>query len=201
MKKKKEKNSKSFIEKNYTKSWNYILESRNYILFILGFFVLFVLIGALIPTPEILEQKILEFIQNLLDKTEGMSSLELINFIFINNVQSSFLGMLFGIFFGIFSAIVCGVNGYILGFVIARSVQIGGIFVIWRLFPHGIFELPALFLSLGLGLKLGTFIFQKNKLLSLKNYLRESLRVFLFIVIPLLILAALIEGIFIFFLR
>jgi len=163
--------------------------------------MLSVLIGALIPAPEILEQQILKFIENLLSKTEGMSHLELINFIFINNLQSSFLGMIFGIFLGIFSAIVCGVNGYILGFVIARSVQISSIFVIWRLFPHGIFELPALFLSLGLGLKLGTFIFQKNKLLSLRNYLRESLRVFLFIVIPLLILAALIEGSFIFFLR
>ncbi|MBM3228505.1 stage II sporulation protein M [Candidatus Pacearchaeota archaeon] len=201
MKEKKRKNSKSFLEKNYIKSWNYLLESRNYILIILGFFMLSVLIGALIPAPEILEQQILKFIENLLSKTEGMSHLELINFIFINNLQSSFLGMIFGIFLGIFSAIVCGVNGYILGFVIARSVQISSIFVIWRLFPHGIFELPALFLSLGLGLKLGTFIFQKNKLLSLRNYLRESLRVFLFIVIPLLILAALIEGSFIFFLR
>jgi len=138
MKEKKRKNSKSFLEKNYIKSWNYLLESRNYILIILGFFMLSVLIGALIPAPEILEQQILKFIENLLSKTEGMSHLELINFIFINNLQSSFLGMIFGIFLGIFSAIVCGVNGYILGFVIARSVQISSIFVIWRLFPHGI---------------------------------------------------------------
>ena len=192
MKEKKKKNSKSYLEKNYIKSWNCILESKNYILMILGFFVLFVLIGALIPTPEILEQKILEFIENLLNKTEGMSHLELISFIFVNNVQSSFLGMFFGIFFGIFSAIICLLNGYILGFVAMRSAQIEGIFVLWRLFPHGIFELPALFLSLGLGLKLGTFIFQKNKYISLKTYLRESLRVFLFVIIPLSIIAAII---------
>jgi stage II sporulation protein M len=74
-----------------------------------------------------------------------------------------------------------------------------GILVLWRLLPHGIFELPALFLSAGLGLRLGTFIFRKNKLKSLKNYLFESLRVFLFIIFPFLLIAAIIEGILISF--
>ncbi len=200
----KEKNKKKFqfcIKENYRKCGNYISESRNYILIILGFFILFVLIGAFIPAPELIEQKILEFIENLLNKTEGMSHLELINFIFLNNIQSSFFGMISGIFFGFFSAMICALNGYILGFVAIKSAQVEGIFVLWRLFPHGIFELPALFLSLGLGLKLGTFLFQKNKIISFRNYLRESLRVFLFVIIPLLIIAALIEGSFIFFLR
>ena len=200
MREKKKKNPKDFLEKNYIKSWKYLLESKNYILAILGFFVLFVLIGALVPPPEILEQKIIEFIKELLSKIEGMSGAELTRFIFLNNLQSSFFGMVFGVFFGIFSAVACAANGYILGFVAMKSIQIDGIFVLWRLLPHGIFELPALFLSLGLGLKLGTFIFQKNKLSCLRNYLRESLRVFVFIIIPLLIIAALIEGYLIFFL-
>ena len=200
MREKKKKNPKDFLEKNYIKSWKYLLESKNYILTILGFFVLFVLIGALVPPPEILEQKIIEFIKELLSKIEGMSGAELTRFIFLNNLQSSFFGMVFGVFFGMYSAAACMINGYVLGFVAMKSIQIDGIFILWRLLPHGIFELPALFLSLGLGLKLGTFIFQKNKLSCLRNYLRESLRVFVFIIIPLLIIAALIEGYLIFFL-
>jgi len=52
---------------------------------------------------------------------------------------------------------------------------------------------------LGMGLKFGTFFFQKNKMDSFKEYLLNSLRVFVFIVIPLLLIAAFIEGTLIFF--
>ena len=115
----------------------------------------------------------------------------------MNNIQSSFLGVLYGVVFGIFPVVSAMVNGYLLGFVAAKSVEVEGVFILWRLFPHGIFELPALFLSLGLGLKLGSFLFQKNKIESLKDYLINSLRVFVLVIIPLLIIAAVIEGILI----
>jgi len=64
----------------------------------------------------------------------------------------------------------------------------------WRLVPHGIFELPAIFISLGIGLKFGTFIFQKNKSESFRRYLWNSLQLFVLIIMPLLIAAAIIEG-------
>ena len=93
---------------------------------------------------------------------------------------------------GFFPVIFAIANGYVLGFVASATVEVQGISILWRLFPHGIFELPAIFISLGLGLKLMTFIFEKNKLKTLKIYLKNSLRVFLFIIIPLLIIAAVI---------
>jgi len=43
------------------------------------------------------------------------------------------------------------------------SVGIEGYGILWRLVPHGIFELPAVFISLGLGIKLGTFIFREYR--------------------------------------
>ena len=103
-------------------------------------------------------------------------------YIFLNNLQSSFFGLVLGVFFGIFPIITTIVNGYILGFVSIKVVSVEGIFVLWRLFPHGIFELPAVFISLGLGLKFGSFMFQKKKFDSLKDYFVNSLRVFFFIV-------------------
>ncbi len=196
----KKKTAKFFTE-NYGKSWEYIKESRKFIYTILIIFILFILIGAFIPAPESLKTIILEYIQELLKLTEGMSKGELISFIFLNNLQSSLFGMIFGIILGIFSVITSVLNGYLLGFVSSMAVSEGGILVLWRLFPHGIFELPALFLSTGLGLRLGTFIFRKNKLESLKNYFLESLRVFLFIIFPFLLIAAIIEGILISFFR
>lgn len=195
------KKTEKFFTENYRKSWKYIKESRKFIYTILIIFLLFILIGAFVPVPELLETKILEYIQELLRMTEGMSKGELVSFIFLNNLQSSFFGMIFGIVLGIFSVITSVLNGYLLGFVSSIAVSEGGILVLWRLFPHGIFELPALFLSTGLGLRLGTFIFKKNKLESLKNYLFGSLRVFLFVIFPFLLIAAIIEGILISFFR
>jgi len=43
-------------------------------------------------------------------------------------------------------------------------------------------------------MKIGSFIFQKKKLKSLKEYSLNSLKVFFFVVIPLLIIAGIIEG-------
>jgi len=57
--------------------------------------------------------------------------------------------------------------------------------------------LPAIFLSFGLGIKLGTFILQKKKIESFKDYFLNSLRVFFFVILPLLIVAAIIEGVLI----
>tara|TARA_B100001971_G_C18215256_1_gene553380 strand:+ start:450 stop:1043 length:594 start_codon:yes stop_codon:yes gene_type:complete len=183
----------SFIEE-YKKSWNFIRESKNFIYSVIGIFFVFSLIGFFITTPTIMAEQILKFIEKLLLKTQGMGHFELMKFIFFNNIQSSFFGMIFGVFLGIFPIVAVVANGYILGFVASLVVNSEGISVLWRLFPHGIFELPAIFISLGLGLKIGTFIFQRKKLESLKKYFLNSLRVFLFIVLPLLIIAAIIEG-------
>ena len=197
---KRRKNKEKFFRNNYIQSWNYIKESKNFIYAVIIFFILFSLIGFFVPAPEGITAKILEFIEELLRKTEGMSQGELISFIFFNNLQGSLFGMIFGVLLGIFPLISVIANGYLLGFVASRSVQTEGVLILWRLFPHGIFEIPALFISLGLGLKLGTFIFQRKKIKSLKEYFWDSLRVFVFIVIPLLIVAAIIEGSLIFYL-
>jgi len=181
------------------RSWQYLKESRIFIYAAVFFFFFFILIGAFVPAPEIIEARIFEFIEELLQKTEGMSHLELVRFLFLNNAQSAFFGMISGIVLGIFSLMVIIVNGYLLGFVAIRTINAEGILTLWRLVPHGIFELPALFISVGLGLKLGSFIFREKKWSSLKDYLSKSLRVFVFVVIPLLIIAALIEGSLIFF--
>jgi len=186
------------ILEEYKKSWNFIKESRNFIYSVIGVFFVFLLIGFFIPTPTAISEQILKFIEELLQKTQDMGHFELISFIFFNNVQSSFFGMILGIFLGIFPLMAAIANGYLLGFVSSLVVNSEGVFILWRLFPHGIFELPAIFISLGLGLKMGTFIFQKKKLESLKKYFLNSLKVFLFFVLPLLIIAAIIEGTLIF---
>jgi stage II sporulation protein M len=188
----------AFID-NYKRSWKFIKESRKFIFIIIGIFLFFTLVGFFIPAPSSISEWILKYIENVMDETAGFSAVQLISFIFFNNLKSSFAGMILGILLGIFPIFVAVFNGYILGFVMSESVKANGILILWRLLPHGIFELPAVFISLGLGLKIGTNLVFNRKKGGLRKDFHDSLKVFLFVIIPLLILAAIIEGMLIAF--
>lgn len=188
------------IIKNYKQSFNYLKESKNYIYAVVILFFVFVLIGFLLPPPTEVLNMILEFIRELLAQTKDMGAFELIWFIFSNNLKVSLLGMLFGLFFGVVPIALAISNGYLLGFVASIIVRAEGIFYLWRILPHGIFELPAIFISLGLGLRLGLYLFFDRKI-SFGKALFNVLRVFFLVVIPLLIIAAVIEGVLIFLSR
>jgi stage II sporulation protein M len=182
------------LAEEYKKCFSYIRKSLSFIYLIVGIFLLFSLIGFFISPPANLQNQIFNFISELFKQTEGMSQFELIRFIFLNNIQSSFIGLFSGIFLGIFPVISAIFNGYILGFVSSYSVQERGFSSLWALSPHGIFEIPAIFISFGLGLKLSSFLFQKDKIKSLRFFLVNSFWVFVLIDVPLLVIAAIIEG-------
>ena len=140
-----------------------------------------------------------ELLRELTSKIEGKNIFELIWFIFQNNVSSAFVAMIFGIILGIMPIANALINGALLGYVYSLASSEGGFRVIVYLLPHGIFELPAVFIALGLGLKWGMFIFAgkgKRKSEFLKRFF-GSMKVFLTIVLPLLIIAAIIEGLLI----
>ncbi|MBS3085261.1 stage II sporulation protein M [Candidatus Pacearchaeota archaeon] len=188
---------RNFFADNYIKSWVYLKESKDFFYLIIGIFFFFVLFAFLLPPPKEISDLILNFLKELIEETKGMNAPELAQFIFVNNIQTSFLGMFFGILFGIYPVIVAVFNGYVVGFVSLIAVNEGGFSVLWQFLPHGIFELPAVFISLGMGTKLGTFVFAKHKKRAFLNYFSNSIRVFLFVVLPLLIIAAIIESSFI----
>lgn len=198
------KNERKFsLKKEYKESWDFLKESKEHIYFVIILFFIFTAIafffGDIVNNLSKsafgidITQKIMDYIKELLLMTQGMSQKEITGFIFWNNIQSSFYGLVLGIFFGIFPSFAAVINGYVLGFVGALSVQSEGILILWRILPHGIFELPAVFIALGLGVRLGTYTFYRGKK-SFKKWIINCLRVFLLIVIPLLIIAALIEG-------
>lgn len=182
------------LKEEYIKSFNFLRESKKFIFWIIAIFLFLGIIGFFVPPSEEISKTIMEQLKEIVEKTQGMNVFELILFIFFNNIQTSFSGMIFGFLLGIVPIIVTLVNGYLLGFVSAMSVDLEGVSSLLSLLPHGIFELPAVFISLGLGLKFGSFIFQKDILKSFKDFFWNSIRVFILIVIPLLIIAAVIEG-------
>ena len=134
------------------KQRNYLKESGKSIKLVITIFVASILTGLLLA--NYLSTFINPLLKDLIDQTTDLGTLELIMFIFFNNVSTSLIGLALGLFLGIFPIIVAVTNGVILGYVLERTAQIS-ILEFWRLLPHGIFELPAVFISLGMGLKLG----------------------------------------------
>lgn len=186
------------IYENFKLSLRYLKEIKNYIWFSLILFFGVGIFGYLFPVFFV--EEILNLIKEIIAKTGGLGGIGLVRFIFLNNLKSSFFAMLFGVFFGIVPFIVIIVNGYVLGFVANNAVASEGVFVLWRLLPHGIFELPAVLISVAVGLRLGMFLFVYRgggKWEEFKNWLKDAFRVFLFIIVPLLVVAAIIEGILI----
>jgi len=191
-----------FFAENYLKCWKFAVECRWFFVFAFGFFSLMFLIGFAFPV--FFRAEIFEFIATLMLEIEGKSTLGLIGFIFLNNLQATFMAMMLGVFFGIFPLLTCAVNGYLLGFVAREAVVSDGVFVMWNLLPHGVFELPAVIFSIGVGLRLGVkvgiLVFRGSGVVGKKGkkvqyVFREGLRFFLFVVFPLLVVAGIIEGI------
>jgi stage II sporulation protein M len=176
----------------YSESFSYIKESKSYILAITSLFIFSILVGLIFPI--FFEEQILEILKEMLGIFDGKNLVETIFLIFLNNLRASLFIILLGIFFGIFPIVSAIFNGYLIGFVVRLVVAEEGLFVIWRLLPHGIFELPAVLISMGLGLKIGFELFKKNPEKTLKRNFKESIKVFLRIILPLLVLAAFIEG-------
>ena len=174
------------------KSITYIKDSKKYICAVFLIFLVGAVLGIIFKDNlSFLDNVIKEIIQ----QTENLSTKELIIFIFLNNTLSSIFGIFGGIAFGIMPIISSISNGVLLGYVMNKAVTFAGIGTIWRLFPHGIFELPAIFISFGLGIKLGFSIIKlSKKRKEFKKKIYETFVALVYCVIPLLIIAAIIEG-------
>lgn len=118
--------------------------------------------------------------------------------LFFNNLQAMALSVLYGFIpFLFLPALSLGVNSIILGMLAAHYSNNGISLLVYLagILPHGIFELPALFLSLGAGLCLCKNInvyIRKNEKGIMKPLLLNILRV-LCLLIPLLLAAAVVE--------
>lgn len=179
----------------YRESFSYIKESRKFIYFAIALFFVSSVFGVLFSSKLGFFD---DLIKEIISKTEGFSVIQLIIYIFRNNLMAALFSLFLGIFIGVFPLINAITNGLLIGYVLALSYKItNSIFVVWRLVPHGIFELPAIFIAIGLGVRLGMFVFSKNRKKAFMYRLDKSLKVFVSVVIPLLAVAAIIESILI----
>lgn len=163
----------------------YIKESKNYILGAALFFASCIFIGFVFADSfTFLNHIIAELRQSVI----GLDGIPLSLAIFKANTTSAFFSLFLGLLLGIFSVSNISINGTLIGYVIHVLWQESGATHLWKLLPHGIFELPALFISWGLGIKLGMFIFTKNHGKKFKYYLFRIVRLLFFYYIITLLL-------------
>ena len=166
-------------------------EARYFIYLSIGIFLAGLFIGVTLPGEF---EKLLGPLMKLAEHLKGRSTLVIILTIFVRNSVSAFLSLWLGSIFGIVPFIGALTNGILLGVVVSFTFQTDPLAIL-SLIPHGIFEIPAIFMSWGLGLWRGAWLFRRDKSETYRERAGKAYRVFFTFIIPLLIIAAVIEGI------
>ncbi len=189
------KKNKTTLKDEYKRCWRFLKESKFYLILSTTLFSISILAGILFP---MFEEEIFKLIQEMILRFEGLNALETIVVIFGNNLQAALTAIVLGVVFGLVPLMITLFNGYLIGFVTRYVVAQEGILVLWRLLPHGILEIPAILISIAFGLKIGFELWKPNPQKLFKRNFKESLSFFVFVIIPLLFFAAIIEGLLIF---
>ncbi len=187
------------INKN---SFKILKSSKKYIFFAAVLFFISFFLGILfVKIYPSLAADSLEELAGAFSFLFDLNPLQMGVFIFLNNTIKAFLFMSLGILLAIPTLIFIIVNGWVLGFVVALiypEIGIGGLFK--GLFFHGIFEISALLIASGIGIFLGVeSVKAKKNIILIKEKLLSAMTLFLYIIIPLLFIAALIETLIIFY--
>ena len=128
----------------------------------------------------------------------GLSKVQLAAAIFLNNTLKTVLAILLGSVFGIIPVVFLLANGIALGVVFSLSAQSRGVWLsLLSIVPHGILELPAVFLGTSIGLMIGTHVMKRlfrPSATTLGAELACALRFFCTVILPLLFIAALVEA-------
>lgn len=135
-------------------------------------------------------------LEEIVQMLEGLSALEIMLVIFINNTIAMFIAILFGIALGIVPLLVLILNGFIVGTIVRMLLAETGLaFIIAGLVPHGIIEIPLLLLSTSIGMRIGYEVLRAlaGKTSDIKGEFIKGMKLFFYWMVPLIFLAALIE--------
>jgi stage II sporulation protein M len=175
----------------------YVYGLRWYILAIMAVFAVFSWMGYMVTvlSPSTTDQIISGFKEEV-GPLKDASALGLMLGIFENNAIKCFIVVVLGLAFGIAPLLFIMANGLVIGIVVGATLAKAGLFyVLVGIVPHGLIELPMVFVSAAIGLKLGVDALRAlaRRNVGLKREVREALLIFIFWVAPLLFVAAFLE--------
>ncbi len=180
-----------------------IEDIKNYIIFLKPFvavsatafflaFSLGMLLAALYPPIIAL---FLEGFSDFVEPILSLSVWQIFLAIFLNNSFKALLSILFGVAFAVYPVILLAVNGLVIGILFFASLDNADVFFL-SVLPHGVIEIPAIFLGTAIGIYIGSLAYKnvskKEENPIVKNILL-GLKFFIFFLVPVLLLAALIE--------
>jgi len=153
---------------------------------------------------EILRQMVNEAFGELGDKIANSENptLTSVMLIFLNNVRAILFMMVLGIFLAIFPVISIWINGVLVAFVLRTEEAAGASLydmIFKGLLPHGLLELPVIFIAAGYGIRLGITVIlrifpgQRSRTQTVGEVLKSGVTLFGFLVI-LLLFASLVES-------
>ena len=144
---------------------------------------------------ELAKEKIKEIFSEF-KKIKDFSPFFLFIFIFLNNFVKSLFAAILGIAFGLVPFYFITINGFIVGLAVnLKAEEVGLVKTLAYLVPHGLLEIPAILLASSYGLWLGALLVKKllKKDVSLKNGIKYVFINCIRIVLPILLIAALVE--------
>ena len=193
------------------------MRSENIFMEIIKRYKKFILVGILIfitgwiagyliflnnPDMALRESSLFSGIEKKFTFFENLSTPGRVIFLFLNNMLVAVLSIFLGSILGLFPIIAAFINGFTVGVISGSIIETEGAgYLLAGLVPHGIFELPAIFISIGMGLKLGYLILSTIiSILLGRSTKDEEFRIFLRdmkpafkLIIVLLAIGAIIE--------
>lgn len=163
-------------------------------LFLLGFGAGLLIVYRVPERADQLIENLAAFVQTF----AGMPPWRLAIAIFLNNSIKTLTAILLGTLLGIMPVAFLLANGAALGVALTRSIQNRGLMdSLASIAPHGVIELPAVFLGTSIGLLLGMQSIERlrgRSEISIGTEVFAGLRYFSTVILPLLLLAALVEA-------
>ena len=196
----------NFIRNQYKQSFLYFSANvkRPFILCLTGFIFLSIIMHfVFINMPEAttsLFKKISNLINDLDIPQGGWGCFWSI---FSNNIRAMMYSIIYGFIPFLFIPVIILCSNIMFLSVVSAYSYISGysglyvlIYMILGIVPHGIFEIPAICLSVALGINLCAKLNKKiigNEDIIFRGVIKNTLRIFVTIVLPLTVIAALVE--------
>lgn len=166
---------------------------------IVAVFLLFGL-GAAIGYTDIFHTNaiMMSILTALVSSFAASEDVALFGRIFLHNVMATLISMYSGIVLAVFPVVSIVFNGMVIGFFFQAGNGLSSMpnhIKLLSLIPHGIFEIPAAILALAMGIKLGSWPLSAHKSGHIKTTFTEVSLGYLKLILPLLLIAAMIETI------
>jgi stage II sporulation protein M len=177
----------------------YLSRLQPYVTASLALFAAGMMIGLIIVyRVPALTDRFTDTLAEFIGMFTGMPRWKLAAAIFLNNALKTLLAILLGPALGIVPAIFLLANGAALGVALSLSIKARG----WAtsllsIVPHGLLELPAVFLGTSIGVMLGIHTVKRFAGKSETNFRAEmgrALKYYCTVILPLLFVAALVEA-------